>query len=78
MLFTALNRQKHEDIRGRVTRVYLSCGVGPDFGAAVDVHCLVHMLINLTRDNILSCVINVFLHLQNDEHKTSKLDVRTE
>lgn len=62
-----------EDIRGCVTRVYLSCGVGPDFRTAVDVHCLVHMFINLTRDNILSRVINICLHLQNDEHKTIKI-----
>lgn len=30
--------------------VYLSCGVGPDFRTAVDVHCFIHMFINLKRD----------------------------
>lgn len=48
--------------KGYVMGVYLSCGVGPDFRTAVNVHGFIHMFINLKRH----CWITV-CHNQDDQ-----------
>lgn len=43
---------KYVFIKRYLTIAYLGCGVRPDFRTAVDVHCFIHMLINLKDDSI--------------------------